>query len=65
MPALRLASAPSKSAIAVATTIPTMTPHHGFQPRLRPLLFPFVTAFPSAKPAMPKMETCASETIPP
>ena len=28
-------------------------------------MFPFVTTLPRAKPATPKIEICASETIPP
>ena len=40
-------------------------PHHGLQPRLSPFVFPFVTALPSANPAMPKIEIWARETMPP
>ena len=65
MPALRLASAPNRNATIVATTIPITTPAHGFQPRFSPFVFPFVTTLPRAKPATPKIEIWASETIPP
>ena len=53
MPTLRLASAPKSSPTATAIAIPSTTPHHGFQPRFRPLVFPFVVTLPSTKPAMP------------
>ena len=65
MPVERLASAPKRSATAVGIATPTRTPHHGFQPRFSPFVFPFVVRFPTTKPATPYSETCASETIPP
>ena len=65
MPMLRLASAPKMSATTTANPIPKATPHHGFHPRLRPFVFPFVVALPSTKPAIPKIDTCASDTMPP
>ena len=42
MPMLRLASAPKSSPATTAIASPSRTPHHGFQPRLRPFVLPFV-----------------------
>ena len=66
MPALRLASAPNRKPIGRRERRSRgATPSHGFQPRFRPFVFPFVTTLPSAKPAMPKIAIWQSETIPP
>ena len=35
------------------------------QPRFMPFVLPFVVTLPSTNPAIPKIETCASETMPP
>ena len=65
MPTLRLARAPKRRPKAVAMTIARTTPSQGFQPRLSPFVFPFVTTLPSTKPAIPYSATCANDTIPP
>ena len=53
MPTLRLASAPNRRPMTVATPMPRTTPHHGFQPRFRPFVLPFVVRLPRTKPAIP------------
>ena len=56
---------PMRNPRAVVSPMPSRTPSQGFQPRLRPLLSPVVTAFPMMKPHAPYMSTCASEIMPP